>query len=244
MKRFFTLATLCIITAASLFTSCKSYDVASRFNSKYATANAGKMTAEVPETFELGYAMLALTSVAQKDTAMVDQNTAYYHDLMNWMSNHKNHKSVELLNTAITRNPKLVKSYLDGLYAFQMNGNRFALKSSYRIDLNKVDFKRFALLLEKFNKDTRFHEFYVNHNSLYADMVKKANSLYTFNDAKMVNSNVKGYQIVLSPLTKGYAGTMEIKGHAYSEMIIFPRLSVNGRYYAMKDAIVGNSSAE
>ncbi|CAM3701906.1 DUF4932 domain-containing protein [Mucilaginibacter galii] len=244
MKRTFTLATLCIIAAASLFTSCKSYDVASRFNSKYVIASSGKMNAEVPENFELGYAMLALTNLAQKDTAIVDQNTAYYHDLMTWMGKYKNHKSVELLNATLSRNPKLVKSYLDGLYAFQMNGNRFSLKSSYRIDLNRVDFKRFAILLEKFHKDSRFHEFYVQHNGLYADMIQKANNLYSFNEAKTVNGTVKGYQVILSPLTKGYAGTMEIKGHAYSELIIFPRMSVNGRYYAMKEAIAGNRSAE
>lgn len=244
MKANFTLAAICILAVALSFTSCKSYDVASRFNSKYITASTGKMSAEVPENFELGYAMLALTNLAQKDTSIVDQNTAYYNDLMAWMSKYKNHKGVELLNATLTRNPKLVKSYLDGLYAFKMNGNRFALKSSYRIDLNKVDFKRFAMLLEKFHKDSHFHEFYVQHNGLYADMVQKANTLYSFNEAKTVNGTVKGYQVILSPLTKGYAGTMEIKGHAYSELIIFPRMSVNGRYYAMKDAITGSRSAE
>lgn len=244
MKRDLTFAAICILFAAAMFTSCKSYDVASRFDSKYVAASTGKMNAEVPENFKLGYAMLALTNLAQNDTSMVDQSTAYYHDLMTWMGKYKNHKSVEILNATLSHNPKLVKSYLDGLYAFQMNGNRFALKSSYRIDLNKVDFKRFAILLEKFNKDSHFHEFYVQHNSLYADMVQKASSLYSFNDAKAVDSNVKGYQVILSPLTKGYAGTMQIKGHAYSELIIFPRLAVNGHYYAMKDAIAGNRSAE
>lgn len=245
MKPNFILATTFIIAAALSFTSCKSYNVASRFSSKYITASTGKMSAQVPENFELGYAMLALTNLAQNDTSMVDQNTAYYHDLMAWFGKYKNHKGVELLNATLTRNPKLVKSYLDGLYAFQMNGNRFSLKSSYRIDLNKVDFKRFAMLLEKFHKDSHFHEFYVQHNGLYADMVQKANNLYSFTEAqKTVNSTVKGFQVILSPLTKGYAGTMEIKGHSYSELIIFPRMADNGRYYAMKDAIVGNRSAE
>ncbi|WP_345954109.1 DUF4932 domain-containing protein [Mucilaginibacter sp. PAMB04168] len=242
-RKFTQTAALLVSAAAMFFTSCKSYNVASRFNSKYISANSGKLNATVPENFELGYTMLALTDLAQKDTSIINQNTAYYRELMAWFNKYKDNKGVKQLNADLSRNPKLVKSYLDGLYAFQLNDGRFALKSSYRIDLNKVDFKRYAILLEKFYKATNFHEFYAQHADLYTQMVQKANSTYTYEEAqKTVNGAVKGYQVVLSPLTKVYAGTMEIKGHAYSECIIFPRLAVEGRSYAMKEAIKGPKS--
>ena len=246
MSTKLTLAAVALIAVTSLlFTSCQTQNVAARFNSKYINNNAGKMVAQVPENFELGYTMLALTSLAQKDTAMIDQSTPYYQELMAWFGKYKNHKGVQHLNADLSRNPKLVKSYLDGLYAFQLNEGRLGLKSSYRIDLNKVDFKRYSILLERFYKETNFHEFYTQHANLYAQMVQKANTIYTYNEAKTtVNGTVKGYQVILSPLTKGYAGTMEIKGHSYSELIVFPRLSVNGRNYAMKDAITGVNAAE
>lgn len=231
-----------LFTAALFLNSCKSYNVASRYTSKYINASTGKVSAQIPETFELGYTMLALTQLAQNDTSVINRNTPYYQDLMTWFGQYKNHKGVMHLNADLSRNPKMIKSYLDGLYAFQMSHGRVALKDNYRIDLNKVDFKRYALLLQNFYKETNFHEFYTRHAILYSEMIQKANSLFTFQEAqRMLNSHVKGYQVILSPLAKGYAGTMEIKGHAYSECIIFPRLSANGITYAMADVVNSNA---
>ena len=243
--RFALTATIILFAAATLFTSCKTANVAAHYSSKYMNANNGKLNAQVPETFELGYAMLALTNLAQNDTAVVNKNTPYYQELITFLGTHKNHKGVLLLNAELSRNPRMIKSYLDGLYAFKMNGNRFVLKESYRIDLNKIDFKRYALLLQSFYKETNFHEFYMNHQAQYAQMIQNANTMYSFDEAqKTLNVKVKSYQVILSPLTKGYAGTMEIKGNSYSEYIIFPRTATSTTSAAVKYAVNDNKSAE
>ncbi|QJD95800.1 DUF4932 domain-containing protein [Mucilaginibacter robiniae] len=246
MSRRLTSAIALVLSAATLMLgSCQSYNVASRYTSRYINANSGKVSAEVPETFELGYAMLALTDLAQKDTAIINRNTPYYQDLMAWFSKYKDHKGVARLNADLSRNPRMIKCYLDGLYAFQLNHGRVVLKENYRIDLNKVDFKRYAPLLQSFYKETNFNEFYNHHQILYSEMIQQANSLFTFAEAqKKVNNKVDSYQLVLSPLTKAYAGTMEIKGHAYSECIIFPRLSAKGISYAMNGTATGRQSVE
>jgi len=246
MKLRFTLTAATILfAAASFLTSCKSYNVAARYNSKYINNNNGKLSAQVSETYELGYTMLALTDLAQNDTAIVNHDTPYYQDLMAWFGKYKNLKGVKQLNADLTRNPKLIKSYLDGLYAFQLNNGRFGLKSSYRIDLNKVDFKRYGILLEKFYKESNFQEFYAQHSGLYAQMELKATNDYTFDEAqKTLNATVKGYHIILSPLTKGYAGTMEIKSRSYSEYIVFPRAVNTNMSTAAKYAVNVNKSAE
>jgi hypothetical protein len=246
MKLRFTLTVAVIVIAtASFLTSCKTANVAAHYSTKYINANNGKLSAQVPETYELGYAMLALTNLAQNDTSIINTNTPYYNDLITWLGKHKNHKGVLQLNAQLSRNPKMIKNYLDGLYAFKMNGNRFVLKESYRIDLNKIDFKRYALLLQSFYKETNFHEFYTLHQGYYAGMIQNANSSYSFEEAqKTLNRPAKGYQIILSPLTKGYAGTMEIKGRTYSEYIVFPRAATSGMSTAAKYAVNNTRSAE
>ncbi|WP_158825787.1 DUF4932 domain-containing protein [Mucilaginibacter lacusdianchii] len=231
-------AVIVLFAAASFFTSCKSYNVASRYTSKYINANTGKVSAQVPETFELGYTMLALTDLAQTDTTIINKNTAYYHELMAWFNKYKDHKGVRHLNADLNRNANMIKCYLDGLYAFQLNDGRVALKTSYRIDLNKVDFKRYALLLQNFYKETNFHEFYTQHQGMYADMVQRANGMFNYNEMqKGISTQANGYQVVLSPLINAYAGTMQIKGHTYNECIVFPRMSTNGLSYAFKENI-------
>lgn len=246
MLHKFNLVVAVVLFACTLFlNSCKSYDVASRYTSKYIKSNIGKVSAEVPEVFELGYTMLALTDLAQKDSGVINRNTPYYQELMAWFNKYKNHKGVMRLNADLSRNPDRIKNYLDGLYALQVKYNRVSLKTSYRIDLNKVDFKGYALLLQNFYKKTNFHEFYTQHEGYYNDMVQNANSLFTFAEVqKNLNGTVKGYRVILSPLTKAYAGTMQISGRGYSECIIFPALSSKGTNYIMADMIALNKVTE
>jgi hypothetical protein len=230
MKRqsIFSIITLVLTAfASSVFTSCQSYHVASRYTSHYIKDNQGHLSAQVSESFELGQAMLALTAVAQNDSSLINRNTLYYSELMTWMKGHEQHKGVKQLNALLARNPQFIQSYLDGLYAFDLHEGRFALKTNYRIDLNRVDFKRYALLLESFNKATRFHEFFMAHQDLYAQMQQVAQNSLTLNMAKQ-QGNAKGYRMVLSPLTGSQQNLLLIKGHAYTECILFPRLKAQG----------------
>ncbi|MVN90372.1 DUF4932 domain-containing protein, partial [Mucilaginibacter aquatilis] len=138
---------------------------------------------------------------------------------VNKFSAFKNAKGVKQLNAQLSRNPALAKSYVEGLYAFQMKDGRFGLKADYRIDLNKIDFKRYASLLESFYKETAFHSFYMQHEGMYSEMVAKANNAFTLAAAQK-SVSAQGYQVVVSALAKGTSG-MSIKGHAYTEGVIF-----------------------
>jgi len=224
MKTNFTFATIILFAAVSILTSCQTQNVASRFTSKYAKANAGKVYAQSSETVELGYAMLALTDFAQNDTTIINHNSAYYTEVMNKFGAFKNSKGVKQLNAQLSHNPTLAKSYVEGLYAFQMNNGRFGLKADYRIDLNKIDFKRYGALLENFYNETAFHSFYMQHEGMYSAMVAKANNEFTLTAAQKA-VNAQGYHIIVSPLAKG-TKTMTIKGHAYTEGVIFAGIKV------------------
>jgi hypothetical protein len=218
MKTNFTFAAI-ILFAAAFFTSCQTQNVASRFTSKYAKANAGKVYAQSSETVELGYAMLALTNFAKNDTTVINHNSAYYAEVQSKFAAFKNSKGVKQLDAQLSRNPQLAKSYVEGLYAFQMNNGRFGLKADYRIDLNKIDFKRYGSLLENFYKETAFHSFYMQHEGMYSEMVAKANNEFTLAAAQKA-VNAQGYHVVVSPLAKGTT-TMTIKGAKYTEGVIF-----------------------
>jgi len=225
-----------LATVASL-TSCQTQNVASRFTSKYAKANLGKVNVQSSETVELGYAMLALTDVAKNDTNIVNQNSAYYKELIVKMEKYKHLKGVKQLNAQLSRNPQLLKSYINGLYAFQMHDGRFGLKADYRIDLNKIDFKRYGILLEDFYKETGFHSFYIQHQNVYNQMVQKASDQYTIAEAQKT-MNAQGYHVIVSPLTKTIV-TMTIKGHVYTEGVIFASNNVYNEQTTSQQVLAG-----
>ncbi|QJD97958.1 DUF4932 domain-containing protein [Mucilaginibacter robiniae] len=212
--------------AAITLNGCKSTDIASRYTSKYINSNTNKVIAQVPEAYELGYIILALTDYSQRDTNLIDTHSQYYHDVIRYFNNYKNHRAVVLLNQEISRNFKYFHSFRDGLYAFQLSHNRLSLKSDYRIDLNKFNFKRFAPLMRDFASKSNFVKFYNDHQSFYTQLTNYQQQQLTIEAAqKMVEKDYtmsfNSYKIVLSPLMNGYPGTLAINSRRFTECLIF-----------------------
>jgi len=234
-RKIYILLFLSLNAAALLLHSCTSYDVAPRYTDKYIASGTGNLTAQVPEAYELGYAVLALTDLAQKDTSLIDKSTPYYKEFTAYFAKYKNHKAVVQLNQSLVTYPKLFKSYRNGLYAFKMFDDRLVLKDNYRIDVNKMKFSRYQRLLQNFYSVTKFHKFYNAHENVYKQLVKRSDNFLSFDIAqKIISKDSKSFQVVLSPLTKGYPATMEIKSKGFVESIIFPYVDNNGLVYGEK----------
>lgn len=224
MMRMMSVALLC--TSVISFSSCKSTDIASRYTSKYINSNTNKITTQVPETYELGYIVLALTDYGQRDTNIINTHTLYYKEVVEYFSAYKNHHAVKLLNQELSKDSKHFRSFRDGLYAFKINNHdHFVLKSDYRIDLNKVNFKRFAPLLQDFAAKSNFLKFYNDHLSLYSKLVDYQTHQLTMENAnKAVQSEYgtpfNSYHVIISPLMKGYS-TLAVNGRHFNECLIF-----------------------
>jgi hypothetical protein len=217
-----------LVGAISLFNSgCKSYDVASRYTAKHIKAHTNQVSTNVPETGELGYILLSLTDAAKSDSSILNKNTAYYKEVAQHFAAFKSHKAVKQLNADITQDPATFTHFRNGLYALKINDrNRIVLRTDYRIDLNRLDFKRYTSVMEDFMVKSKFREFYAQHANLYAKLVQNQSRQLTMNTAwasmgKHYNQPFQSYQVVISPLMKGYSSSLAIGGRGFRECIIF-----------------------
>lgn len=246
MKRtLFITCTTVLSAAMATFNSCKSLDVAPRYTEHYIKNNEGKVSTHVPEAYELGYVVLALTDAARKDSTLINTNTAYYKEVMSYFDKHKNHNAVTRLNHDLTAFPKKVTTYRNGLSAFRMHNGRFVLDENYRIDVNKMEFSRYELLLQEFYHASNFGKFYTEHKDVYDRMIADASATITYASLQQQlnkNKDAKSYKIVLSPLLKGSPDMMLIKEAGFSECVIFPYLAPNGLIYGDgKDEVISKS---
>ncbi|WP_295768395.1 DUF4932 domain-containing protein [uncultured Mucilaginibacter sp.] len=228
IKLYHTLIGLAILITIG---GCKSYDVTSRYTPRYIASNTGKLAVVTPEAYELGLSILALTELAGRDTSLINTNTDYYRNFKAYFDKYKSHKAVVQLNAGLT-SAKMVEQFRNGLFAFRLIDGRFALNENYRIDNSKIQFKRYAILFEDFYRDSNFEGFYSAHQSTYSQMRQKAEGLVNFDNLKStLNKDANSFHIVVSPLMKGFAGTMDIKGMNFNECVVFPYLTPSSLVY-------------
>jgi hypothetical protein len=227
-KAPFALSMLLLGAVTLLSNGCKSYDdVSSRYTSKHIKANTNQVTAQIPETDELGYILLSLTDVGRNDTNIINKETAYYKEVSKHFAAYKNHKAVKMLNAELTRNAGSFTHFRNGLYAFSFNkSNQLALKTDYRIDLNRIDFRRYTPALHDFVVKSGFRKFYSQHADLYTKIIQNQSNQLTMTAAwetmsKQYTQPFQSYKVILSPLMKGYSSSLAISGHGFRECLIF-----------------------
>jgi hypothetical protein len=239
-----------LLSAVSTFiTGCKSYDIAPRYTAKHIKANTNQIVAQVPETYELGYVILALTDLGQQDGNLINKSTPYYQEVIQHFAAYKNHKAVKQLNKDLAEDKNRLKYFRNGLYAFYFNSNRFVLKADYRIDLNRVDFKKYAHLLQDFAKESGYRDFYKQHESFYADMIQAEQQQLSMASAwksveKDYTTPFQSYQVILSPLMKGQIGTLAINSHRFNECLIFSQSGKDKVSYGQNNAAAADKSFE
>lgn len=216
-----------LLGAVTLATGCKSYnDVTAHYSSKHIKANKNQIKVQIPEVSELGYIVLALTDAGKN---YVNTNSPYYDEVVNHFSAFKHHKAVETLNEDLKENPETFTHFRNGLYAFMINKQeRIVVKTDYRIDLNRVDFRRYTAALSDFMEDSKFREFYAAHKDFYSKLEAAQSQSLTMTAAwNTVGKNKKytqpfqSYQVIMSPLMKGESSTLAISGRGFSECLIF-----------------------
>ncbi len=217
---------LCTILLLT-FIGCQNADIRPSYSTKYIQENKGKLTASVPEVYELGYTVLALTSTGQNDASVINTSSPYYQDLKAHFEKYKDHRAVKELDQKLTRFPGLVDDYLKGLFAYRMNDGRVVQRENYRIYLNKIEFSRYQLLLQDFYRATDFQKFYNEHKGTYDELIRNSNELVNLEKAKAMIGDADGYQIVLSPLAKGHAGKLMLRTEAYKECVVFPTVTTD-----------------
>jgi hypothetical protein len=239
-----------LIGAISLLNSgCKSSDVGTRYTSKHIKANTNQVTAHIPETGELGYVLLSLTDYANNDTTLLNKNTAYYKEVVKHFSALKMHKAVRMLNGDLNVEQRTFHHFRNGLYALKLNErNRLVLKTDYRIDLNRVDFKRYTAAMEDFVAKSKFREFYNQHKGLYTKLLQNQSQQLNMNAAwasmaKQYTQPFQSYQVIISPLMKGSSSSLALSGRGFRECLIFAESADKALMYSATNAAVTSKTS-
>ncbi len=219
---------LMISAASMLSTGCKTYDdVATRYTSKHIKTHTNHVTAEVAEANELGFVLFALTDAGANDKELLNKNSAYYNEVTQHFAAFKDHKAVKMFNEELKKDINNFDRFRNGLYAYRINErNDLVLKTDYRIDLNRIDFRRYMSAMQDFMEKSNFRDFYAKHQAQYSKLVKGQDDMLTMTTAwakisKQYKKPFKSYQVVISPLMKGEAKTLAIGSGSYNECIIF-----------------------
>jgi hypothetical protein len=241
---------LMISAASMLSTGCKTYDdVATRYTSKHIKTHTNHVTAEVAEANELGFVLFALTDAGSSDNQFLNKNTAYYNEVTQHFAAFKNHKAVRMFNEDLKKDITNFDRFRNGLYAFKINErNDIVLKTDYRIDLNRMDFRRYMSAMQDFMEKSNFRDFYAKHQAQYSKLVDGQTDMLTMNAAwatisKHYKKPFKSYQVVISPLMKGEAKTLAIGGGSFNECIIFAESPSKALMYSATKSIadeIGN----
>jgi len=147
----------------------------------------------VDERFELTSIAFRLT---EEDAFTHDEPRNYVEDIKKYFEPHKNHELIQFIKTTMYSKPALEINYITDLAGdleFTSKGFVFTKKWLTTYDLGEYHEKpsrwtqseltEYLRLLNKFYKDTRFHDFFVDHADFYEkaeqNMQKFANRIDT-----------------------------------------------------------------
>lgn len=231
MKHTYKAQLVCLVLLGAvtlLSNGCKSYDdVSARYSSKHIKANTNQISAVIPETDELGYIMLSLTDVGSKDTSLINKDTPYYKEVMKHFAAFKDHKVIKQFNEDLKEDAGTFNHFRNGLYAFSFNmRNKLVLKTDYRIDMNRVDFRRYTAGMQDFAAKSGFRKFYAQHANTYTQIIQNQGQQLSMDAAwatmgKHYSEPFNSYKVIVSPLMKGSSSSLAISGRGFRECLIF-----------------------
>lgn len=207
------------------------------FSKKYIRENEGKFAVEVPEVHELANILVAISTVGQQDSNMVDMTTPYYKEVMAHFAPYKNHPVMEVVNKHITK-PFDNNSYWY-YYAMKMNACAYSFDKQDKIKndgvILKMGFGNQAdpivanlALIEDFAKESNFRAFYQQHQPYYNELLQTYRTQNPIDQMQAwLESKFKfkygNYRVTFSPLIGGAHSTNRFEDNGFNQTIMFVR---------------------
>ncbi|SEJ61988.1 protein of unknown function [Dyadobacter sp. SG02] len=160
----------------SAFTEFKGIQFVPRaqFSKEYQAAHRGKTIVEIPKVYELINIVFALTDRGRNINGLVNRDTDYYREVMEWFEPYTSHEVVKKVNTGLGVD--------GGIHAIKMDAYPFELAADGKITQGPVydrignsytnNFRYYLPDLENFGKASRFEEFYNAHRSYYDRLIQ------------------------------------------------------------------------
>ncbi|WP_343686998.1 DUF4932 domain-containing protein [Chryseobacterium gleum] len=192
---------------------------------------------ELPESYELGNIILALTEYGKTDPYDVQKIPPYYDEIISYFEPVKDHPLLKKVNYS-RKDWKKFLGFRTDFYAFSFD-NAGMLKRDFAFNsFGPKEVDENLELINDFVKKSNYRTFYKNHQQFYNTLIDNYKEYYYINDTyafldkiaeKPANEGDKKYIIAISPLVGGQNCHRDINS---SLTVDFPNIG--------EDLILGN----
>lgn len=198
------------------------------FTEKFKKQNEGKYRVEINEVKELLQIMIAITPTGLANDDMVQQEGAYYQDVLQHFKKYKNEPIIKTIDSL------LVESLINNVFftgngiSYDFKGDKlvkskvylFPAKGVNSVAVSENPITAYKEQLEDFAKKSDFRSFYKKHTQFYADIIENYESQANVGKQwKWLEQNfdtrINAYTIYCSPLINGLNYTSEFNHNGF-----------------------------
>ena len=198
------------------------------FTEKFKKQNEGKHKVEINEVKELLQIMIAITPTGLANDDMVQQEGAYYQDVLQHFKKYENEPIIKTIDSL------LVESLINNVFltgngiSYDFKGDKlvkskvylFPAKGVNSVAVSENPITSYKEQLEDFAKKSGFRSFYKKHKQFYADIIAKYESQANVGKQwKWLEQNfdtrINAYTVYCSPLINGLNYTSEFNHNGF-----------------------------
>jgi hypothetical protein len=224
------IAAACLILTLAGQSSAHDVVPAATFDARYRAKNAGTISVEVPEVYELVNIMIALAPASAAQEGLVARDNDYYNAVRSRFDRFASHPSIAVFDRVLREQPGIYFDLKMNGYAFEFDRRgRIVRKPVYdrtgMLDSRENTLLAFLADVQKFSDDTKFRTFYRANRATYdrqiaffrdeADLRQMTDWLER-NFAR--SSRFDSYRIIFSPLVAFNQSATWMESNGFREL--------------------------
>lgn len=135
----------------------------------YIQEKKGKITVQIPETYELLHVVIALGEYGSQNE-MIFKNTDYYREVKDYFSAYSEHPIVTKVSQSLTKSRGNYNHWKNYTVSYRFEGNKIVHAGNHRVPSQNV-FGQNLDLFSDFAEKSDYLEFYRNHQDFYQKQI-------------------------------------------------------------------------
>lgn len=241
-----------LLGSDTAFTRVISHAEPATFSEQYKSTFNNKTIIAVPEVYELVNVVIALTNKGLNDSDLVNHETSYYTDVINYFGKYKT-EEVVLIFDSILQNQWWKYFYLKmDAYAFEYKKGKITNYGVYdRVNWEFVNtLQPYMIQLEDFYRLTKFSEFYNAHEKYYNNQIAymrdslNIKGMQNWLNKNFPSTNYNCVKVIYSPLVNGSQSAIKFENNGFREAQVhvnFPYPDESDKKYSPTVNLLRNS---
>ncbi|GAB3740715.1 DUF4932 domain-containing protein [Spirosoma lituiforme] len=205
-------------------------DISAHFSADYQQQFQGKVTCEIPETFELANIAMALTEVGQKDPNMIEQSGDYFSRVQHYFAPVTKHPLILRLNQQLkTGGNNFYNGVRQNAYIMALNPQGMPTQVGIYAAMwpGVNDMAEHADQWADFVQQSGFRQFYQANQPFYQQDIATVRRLLpvkqmqTWLESQFPGIVYNGQKVIFSPLISGDHATQKFTDQDYQECLMF-----------------------